>query len=290
MDDSARRERAHRALDGLSVGDAFGEQAFGTITFIARGELPPGRWRWTDDTAMACSIFETLATQGRIDQDDLARRFATRFTQEPNRGYGAGAVELLERIASGASWREESAKLFGGQGSYGNGAAMRVAPVGAWFADDLERAAEEARRSAAVTHTHVEAQEGAAAVALTTARLLDPEPPRPSELLAKVVAALHPSETRNRLEQAATLDPDDLERGFAVLGTGHRIAAFDTVPFCIWVAAHRWPDWSDALFSTASGFGDVDTTCAIVGGMIAGPHGGPPAEWLARREDLPGDL
>lgn len=286
MSDTERRERARHALDGLSVGDAFGEQAFGTITFVQRGELPGGTWPWTDDTAMAISIVETLEAHGFIEQDDLAQRFATRFTREPNRGYGYGAVKLLEAVGAGAAWWEEAAALFDGQGSYGNGAAMRVAPVGAWFADDLERVAAEARRSAEITHAHVEAREGAVAVALTTARLLDPEPPRPSELFAKVLGALHDSEVRNRLEAASTLDPDDLERAYRVLGTGQRITAFDTVPFCIWIAAHRWPDWSDAMFSTAAGFGDVDTTCAIVGGMIAGPHGGPPADWLAHREPL----
>jgi len=46
-----------------------------------------------------------------------------------------------------------------------NGAAMRVAPASAWFADDREAAVRAAIASAAVTHAHPEGQAGAAAVA-----------------------------------------------------------------------------------------------------------------------------
>ncbi|MEO0606376.1 MAG: ADP-ribosylglycohydrolase family protein, partial [Myxococcota bacterium] len=192
-------ERARCTLDGLSVGDAFGERAFTAVEFVARRTLPEGMWRWTDDTAMAVSIVETLEAHGTIDQDDLAQRFAARFAREPNRGYGGGAVELLEAIGAGGAWREQAGALFDGQGSYGNGAAMRVAPVGAWFATEPEVAADQARRSAAVTHAHVEAREGAAAIALTTAWLWMPSPPAADEILGNLVGALAPCETRERI-------------------------------------------------------------------------------------------
>lgn len=52
-------------------------------------------------------------------------------------------------------------RLFYGQGSYGNGAAMRVAPLGAYFADDLALATQQARLSAEVTHAHAEGLIGA---------------------------------------------------------------------------------------------------------------------------------
>ena len=51
----------------------------------------------------------------------------------------------------------------------GNGSAMRVAPVGAFFADDLKRVSEEAEKSAVITHAHEEARSGAIAVAIATA-------------------------------------------------------------------------------------------------------------------------
>src|SRR5205809_620904 len=48
----------------------------------------------------------------------------------------------------------------------GNGGAMRVAPLGAYFADDLERCVAEALASSLVTHTHPEGVAGTIAVAL----------------------------------------------------------------------------------------------------------------------------
>jgi ADP-ribosylglycohydrolase len=54
---------------------------------------------------------------------------------------------LLPKLASGANFQVEAPALFGGQGSFGNGAAMRVAPLGAYFADDLAQVVAQARLS-----------------------------------------------------------------------------------------------------------------------------------------------
>ncbi|NUR00753.1 MAG: ADP-ribosylglycohydrolase family protein, partial [Streptomyces sp.] len=72
--DARRLTRALSSLHGLAVGDALGSQFFVPAHHPAlrNGELPPGRWNWTDDTEMACSVVAVLARQGRIDQDALA--------------------------------------------------------------------------------------------------------------------------------------------------------------------------------------------------------------------------
>src|SRR6185503_16411961 len=128
--------RARRSLLGLAVGDAFGETLFGhperVAARIAKRLLEPRRpWRWTDDTAMALSIVEVLGRHQCIDTDALAEAFVRRWMHDPHRGYGHGAFNLLARVSHGASWRTEAQRLFNGQGSYGNGAAMRAAPIGA---------------------------------------------------------------------------------------------------------------------------------------------------------------
>ncbi|GAA3375529.1 hypothetical protein GCM10020367_43690 [Streptomyces sannanensis] len=63
-----------------------------------------------------------------------------------------------------------------------------------------------------------------------------------------------------------------------------------TVPFAVWSAARHLDDLASALWTTAEGFGDVDTTCAITGGIVAARTGvdGVPPEWLRRREPVPG--
>src|SRR5690348_2294068 len=121
-------ERAARALDGLSVGDAFGQRFFGSgSASIESRRMPPSPWRWTDDTAMALGIMEELHRLGHIDRDALAGVFARRWHEQPARGYGAGAHRILEAIHQGAPWWSVSRNAFGREGSKGNGGAMRVA-------------------------------------------------------------------------------------------------------------------------------------------------------------------
>ena len=63
----------------------------------------------------------------------------------------------------------------------------------------------------------------------------------------------------------------------------------DTVPFALWCAATHLDDYPAALWATASAGGDVDTTCAIVGGIVAAHVGtdGIPFTWQEAVEPLP---
>ncbi|RMH36799.1 MAG: ADP-ribosylglycohydrolase family protein [Nitrospirae bacterium] len=280
-----RLAKALRSLDGLSVGDAFGELFFTRSPHETSTDLPPGPWRWTDDTHMALSIVEVLETYGRIEQDALAQAFARRFTEDPYRGYGSGARRLLQQLAHGGDWRELSPKLFG-SGSYGNGAAMRVAPVGAFFYDDLQRAAHEAQLSAVITHAHLEGQVGAMAVAVAAALAANDPRPTGRDFMQAVLPLLPRSITKDRLRKAADIPPGAFDQAVRELGTGSQVMAQDTVPFCLWNAAYHLDDFEAALWSTVKGMGDCDTTCAIVGGIVALSSPEIPAVWLERREPL----
>jgi ADP-ribosylglycohydrolase len=288
-------ESALLSLDGLSVGDAFGH-ALGegntsplAALWIAQRKLPPVPWQWTDDTQMALSIIEVLSEFETIDQDSLAECFADRFIGDPYRGYGAGALRLLIRISAGDDWREIAPLLFDG-GSYGNGGAMRAAPIGGYFKGEPEWAAREAKQSAMVTHAHPEGQAGAMAVAAAGAIAASAGFPRGSAFLSEVLKLIPDGETRDGVQRAMRIPSDDLNRAITELGTGWQVSAQDTVPFCLWCAAHNLDSFEMALWKTAEGAGDRDTTCAIVGGIIALSAGKVPEEWLARREPLPGDF
>lgn len=275
------------SLDGLSVGDAFGELFFFRAPVpVTLSELPAGPWRWTDDTHMALSVVETLKIHGCIVQDYLARAFARRYTAQPYRGYGGGAIALLRRIARGDNWRDFAPRLFGG-GSYGNGAAMRIAPLGGYFSGDPEKAAHEARLSAEVTHAHPEGQAGAMAVAAAAAIAGGASPSEDAEFLSAVLPFVPEGMTRRKTEEALDIPPDRFFDAVRKLGTGHDVSAQDTVPFCLWIAAHHLHDFEGALWRTVKGLGDRDTTCAIVGGIVALSAGSVPPEWLERRESLP---
>jgi ADP-ribosylglycohydrolase len=273
------------SLAGLSVGDAFGELFFDPSNDPASRKVPDGIWKWTDDTHMALSVTEVLMSKEHIDEDELAQLFAQRYTQEPWRGYAAGARKLLTLYAEGADWKTEAPRIFG-SGSYGNGGAMRAAPIGAYFAGDPERAGEEAKRSAQVTHAHIEGQAGAIAVAAAAAIAASTERQTGADFIRQVLPLVPATKTKEKIEEAISITSSDCDYAARTLGTGQFVAAFDTVPFCLWVTAHHSHDYETALWTTVDGGGDVDTTCAIVGGIVA-LFTQIPREWLRHREPLP---
>jgi ADP-ribosylglycohydrolase len=246
---------------------------------------PEGTWKWTDDTHMALSIVEVLLAEGKIIQDELARLFAERFVHEPWRGYASGAKQLLTRYAEGVDWRTEAPRLFG-SGSFGNGGAMRAAPIGAYFSGDPQRAAHEGVLSAQVTHSHAEGQAGAAAVAAAAAIIDSGDSSTGTDFLKAVIPFVPVTRTREIIEDAVSIDGNNHQEAVRRLGTGQLVAAFDTVPFCLWVVAHNSREFDEALWVTVRGQGDMDTTCAIVGGIIA-MKTPIPREWLRHREPLP---
>ncbi|MFC3574976.1 ADP-ribosylglycohydrolase family protein [Streptomyces yaanensis] len=287
---SRRLERALASLRGLAVGDALGSQFFVPANYplLKRRELPPSPWQWTDDTEMACSVVSVMAAHHRIDQDALARSFAEHH--DFDRGYGPAVNRLLRLVREGGDWRELAAALFDGRGSWGNGAAMRIAPLGAWYAGDPEQATHQAEISAYPTHQHREAVVGAMAVAAAAALVADPAgPPSAEALLDGVIALVPKSAVGAGLRRARDmLDYGDAATVAAVLGSGRRTTAHDTVPFALWSAARALGDFEQAFWTTAQVGGDVDTTCAIVGGVVASEKvGTPPGEWLNRTEPLP---
>lgn len=168
---------------------------------------------------------------------------------------------------------------------------MRIAPLGAWYAEDPEQATHQAEISAYTTHQHREAVVGTMAVAAAAALAADPAgPPTPEALLDGVIALVPRSAVGAGLRRARDmLDYGDPGTVAAVLGSGRRTSAHDTVPFALWSAARRLGDFEQVFWTTAQVGGDVDTTCAIAGGVVAAAAGGaPPAEWLRQTEELPG--
>jgi ADP-ribosylglycohydrolase len=294
---AARRARALESLEGLSVGDGFGERFFvrdeyRLVDAIRDRHVPIAPWSWTDDTEMALSIVQVLHELGAIDQDRLAECFAARMN--PARGYGQGAAKLLARVKEGEHWSVETRRLFQGSGSFGNGAAMRVAPLGAYFADDVEAAVEQARLSSEVTHAHAEGVAGGVAVAVATVLCARSRGTAfdGRGFLRAVAAATPAGYTKDGILEAAGLaDETTVVQAAVALGNGSGVSAPDTVPLAVWCVA-RCPDsYEDALWTTVAALGDRDTTCAIVGGILTARLGAPaiPAAWRAAREPLPAE-
>ncbi|NUR46780.1 MAG: ADP-ribosylglycohydrolase family protein [Hamadaea sp.] len=294
LHENTRLGYAADSLAGLSVGDALGAQYFMVgpkVDDLLNGIVPPPVWEWTDDTEMACSVYWLLQEKQLIDQDLLAQVFAERC--EPNRGYGVGAFTILHNVRKGVPWRDAAGAAFDGQGSCGNGAAMRVAPLGAYHVGEPARAAAQAALSAEVTHAHAEGVAGAVAVAVAAsvaaAGRISGVRPKPGPFLDAVLALTPESTVRKGISRARRmlhLPPDEVAYE---LGNGNLVTAQDTVPFTLWAAAKHLDDYPEAIRTCVRVGGDIDTTAAIVGGIVASFTGadGIPESWLASREPLP---
>ena len=286
--------RARLALTGLAIGDALGaffEFSQGKLShFIKARNLPEGIWHWTDDTQMALSVFAVLRQSARIDQDLFAASLAYRYQR--SRGYGMTTRAILRNIRKNKSWREQSDIIFRGSGSYGNGGASRVPPLGAFFADELGEVVSQARLSAEVTHAHPESIAGTIAVAYATAlawQLRSEKDISRQVFLDHIIACVPESQVRNKLNQARHLENDvSIYEAAKLLGNGQSATVQTTVPFALWCAADFSHTFADTIWQTLEGQGDCDTTCAIVGGITAMRVGyeGIPLAWQESSEPL----
>ncbi len=287
---------ARLSLEGLSVGDALG--GFFEMSHpdrpshhVTNRTLPEGKWRYTDDTNMALSVYAILRQYQRINEEVLAASFVAHYDR--SRGYGSGMRTLFARVQNGQSWREASETFFGGSGSYGNGGAMRAAPIGAYFADDMTAVIENTQLATAITHRHPEGIAGAIAIAVATALAHQKHTGQmltPHQFMERVVHHIPPSEVRQKCEQAIGFASDVSTREAAkLLGNGADMTAQRTVPFALWCAAVHLHDFREAIWQCLSAGGDTDTIAAMVGGVVAVSVGldGIPPEWVAQREPLP---
>lgn len=291
-----RLGRARESLEGLSVGDAVGEslsyQSYRCRELSDFSAFRPGTLRYTDDTEMALAVFETLERLGGIDEEVLAWAYSTRFRNDSDRGYGKMARHILREIGNGSHWRDASRNAFGG-GSFGNGAAMRVAPIGAYFSDDLAAVPAMATKSAHVTHFHPEGIAGAIAVVVAAAVASQHRGKRTDEAAKAIWDAVldftPESKVRVRLALSHGFSDVGAMEVAREVGNGSEISAQDTVPFCIWSACKGLGCYQEAILSTLEVGGDCDTNCAIVGGIVSAFSGvdGIPQDWHKAREPLP---
>lgn len=284
-----RIKYAKRALDGTALGDCFGQTFFvpdeAARQRIKNREILREPWHFTDDTVMAAGVYCILEKYGEINQEELARVFAENYALDWRRGYGGTAHSVLRSIGEGRDWRKVASEVFDGMGSMGNGAAMRAAPVGAWFADDLEKVLYHAKASAEVTHAHREGIAGAMAVAAASALLLNKKLGscfgEGAAFLYDIADLLPESDTKYKIRSAASVKKDaGMDFVVSTLGNGINLTAQDTVPFCLWCAAHFYTSLEEALWKAVSALGDRDTICAMVGGMVSLYADDAPQEWL----------
>jgi poly(ADP-ribose) glycohydrolase ARH3 len=262
---------------GSALGDAIGELAFrglgeaGLRAAIAQTDA----LIYTDDTAMAIGLAESIAQVGRLDEQHLGDTFRANFQREPWRGYASGpptVFYLVER--RGMSYSEAADSLFGGQGSFGNGAAMRVAPAGLVYHDapDLY---EKARASASVTHVHPIGVDGAAVLAWAVAQAvkLDPREPFPVEPFSQgLVDFARTPEIRDKIMLVKALIAEEVPPPEAARRLGRSVAVHESMPFAIYAFLRHPQSFETCLFCAVLNGGDRDTlgamACAVSGAYL----------------------
>ena len=219
---------------------------------------------------------------------------------------GKSIKESLAELKKIKGSNPEAQKLVG---SCGNGSVMRIPPLGAYFYENsIEDIIKQATLSAEPTHSHPEGIAGAIAIALlsnfiaTLVSLFKVNPalmtsPMDSDIHYKSLLAFVPKgEVYNGIEKASKLPMNTpLAKLIEVLGNGTHVTCQDTVPLCVFLtikALAQYPIeqmYEKAIIETCKCFGDVDTNCAIVGGMI-GIISLPPAKWIGYCQPMEGLL
>jgi poly(ADP-ribose) glycohydrolase ARH3 len=262
---------------GSALGDAIGELAFrglgeaGIRAAIAQTDA----LIYTDDTAMAIGLAESITQVGRLDPQHLGDTFRANFRREPWRGYASGpptVFSLVER--RGMSYSEAARSLFGGQGSFGNGAAMRIAPVGLFF-HDVPDLYEKVYLSASVTHAHPIGVDGAAVLAWAVAQAvkLDPGGPFPFEPFSQgLIDFARTPEIRDKMMLVRTLIAEGVPPPDAARRLGRSVAVQESMPFAVYAFLRHPRSFEACLFCAILHGGDRDTlgamACAVSGAYL----------------------
>lgn len=283
-----RREQFVGCLLGQAIGDGLGAPyegllddliyRMGPADAIVRGGQEDVL-RYTDDTQMAIGVAEALIEPGEVDEETLCAAFASNY--DPARCYGPGARRILEAIRDGEGWRPLARAVFPG-GSLGNGAAMRAAPIGLLFCDDLDRVAEQAERSASPTHSHPTGVDGARLLAVAVALALRGGRFDRKAFYQELSRYAKAEEFQWQLSVARRL-----RRTESVGGFGNSLEAHRSVMSSIAIFAAS-PDDYPGVVSRAIGQGnDTDTLAAMAGALSGARLGieGLPAHLIEKLED-----
>ncbi len=235
------------AIAGDIIGSVYEQHPIKTKDF----PLFSPECRFTDDTVMTCAVARAILRGGAYLAEilEIGRRY-------PHAGYGAFFYRWLHSENPGP------------YGSWGNGAAMRVSPVGFAFASEEEVLAQ-ARLSAEISHNHPEAIKGAQAAALAV--FFGRHGVTKEEILRKISLRFGYDLTRtvDRIRPAYTFD----------------VSCQGTVPEAI-IAFLDSESYEDAVRNAVSLGGDSDTLACITGGIAEAFYGGVSAEISAKVKDI----
>ena len=248
---------------------------------------------YTDDTDMTLALAESIVQTGGVDPEDIAKQFSLHC--DLTRGYAIGTIKAVLALRAGLKWHQVARIVFE-EGSFGNGAAMRVSPVGLFYHHDLDKIQEEAIKQASITHVHPLGQWGAVMQACSVGLAVN-QNPKETFKKGQMVTNLREILWRGPIEYMRALNKIEemfargkkLEAREVVQSLGNGVEAHFSVPSACYIALTYSPDFCEAIRAAISLGGDTDTIAGMVGAIVGAHVGekGLPAEWIEQLEDGP---
>jgi poly(ADP-ribose) glycohydrolase ARH3 len=283
------------AILGCFLGDAFGSGFEGMNPEKARFYMDNLSKKfsrsYTDDTDMTLAVAESISQFGGVSPEDIAKQF--RLHCDLTRGYAMGTIKAVLALRAGMKWYEVARIVFE-NGSFGNGAAMRVSPVGLFYHHDLEGLRRAAMEQANITHVHPLGQWGAVmqACSIGLAVSQDPKGPFKKEQmitdLREIIwgGPIEYMKALNKIEEMVA-QGKKLQSVKVVQSLGNGVEAHFSVPSACYLAITYSPDFCDAIRAAISLGGDTDTIAGMVGAIVGAHVGekGLPVEWIEQLED-----
>jgi len=226
-------------------------------------KLKPGQY--SDDTQMSLMVAESLIKNQGFNPDDLAAQYTDWLVSGRARGYGRTTLMAVQNLQAGKHWSES-----GIAGSTGNGAAMRAAPFGVYFRNDINSLINICKIDSAITHASGEAKAGSIAVALTAALAVNNDL---EDLLHRLWEKLPDSKVKNTifsLDSLVSSEHITPQQALRVIGTKADVR--ETVPAALYCFL-KFNNYHDAVVAAIKAGGDTDTTAAIVGALYGAKLG-----------------
>ena len=277
---------------GAAVGDAVGAFFEGkrkvSVEEILNTIRKVSKLRYTDDTQMTIGLAESIIRSEGVDAEDLVKTFIRNF--DPSRGYGWGTSTILRKVSLGGDWRVLSRKIFGGVGSFGNGAAMRVSPVGLFYYDDSDKLREAAQLSSLITHSNPLGVEGAIIQAFTVSMAVKAKPGDGINRMGFLDSLLTETRSvvfRSRIESIKDLLVKEPSRSDVIEVLGNSVESYNSVPTAIYMFLKESENFSEAVLNAICLGGDTDTIASMVGASSGAYLGleSIPKEWVEKLED-----
>lgn len=279
-------DRVRGTLVGAALGDAFGAPFEGMssapereIALRAERRRP---WRYTDDTEMTLAVARSLANGRELEPASLLAELVEAF--DPMSAHGSGMRCCVEAYRRGVPWWQ-CAFASWPEGSAGNGAAARVAPVACRYWDDRDGLLCGAALSSRVTHAHRDAIVGTMlqAVAVSLCLRSDARTFSSSAFLCELARRRLGGWTAHKLERIATLLDDDAPPAVVAAELGNGVLAIEAVPAALWAFLRGAPSFERSILWAARLGGDVDTICALTGALAGAlsRRAALPTQWLA---------